>query len=54
MDHPRHISMAYFSCSNQDPTFYSLMGFGWSEGTTTASLFSIIHTSFINVQTTIS
>ncbi|KAK8276603.1 hypothetical protein V6Z12_D10G210900 [Gossypium hirsutum] len=55
--------MAYFSCSNQDgaiqvrssvdPTFYSLVGSGRSEGTTTAPLFSIIHTSLISVWTTI-
>ncbi|TYH79861.1 hypothetical protein ES332_D03G093200v1 [Gossypium tomentosum] len=52
--------MAYFSCSNRDgaiqvrsnvdPTFYSLVGSGRSGGTTTAPLFSIIHTSLISVR----
>ncbi|KAL4198364.1 hypothetical protein AMTRI_Chr03g139870 [Amborella trichopoda] len=56
--------MAYSSCSsriganrvrsNIDPTFYSLVGFGRSGGTTTTSLFLKIHTSFISVWTTIS
>ncbi|TYI61992.1 hypothetical protein E1A91_D10G213100v1 [Gossypium mustelinum] len=39
--------------SSVDPTFYSLVGSGRSEGTTTAPLFSIIHTSLISVWTTI-
>ncbi|KAL1179202.1 hypothetical protein V6Z11_A03G144500 [Gossypium hirsutum] len=48
----------YFFCSNRDvvvqvrsnvdPTFYSLVGSGQSGGTTTAPLFSIIHTSLIS------
>ncbi|KAK4735417.1 hypothetical protein R3W88_009678 [Solanum pinnatisectum] len=35
--------------SNVEPTFDSLVGFGRSGGTTTAPLFSRIHTSLINV-----
>uniref|UniRef100_A0A7N0RIA9 Uncharacterized protein ycf68 n=1 Tax=Kalanchoe fedtschenkoi TaxID=63787 RepID=A0A7N0RIA9_KALFE len=37
-----------------DPTFYSLVGSGRSGGTTTAPLFSRIHTSLISVWTAIS
>ncbi|KAK8584185.1 hypothetical protein V6N12_068432 [Hibiscus sabdariffa] len=40
--------------SNVDPTFYSLVGSGRSGGTTTAPLFSIVHTSLISVWTAIS
>ncbi|KAB2041843.1 hypothetical protein ES319_D02G175600v1, partial [Gossypium barbadense] len=39
---------------NVYPTFYSLVGSRRSEGTTTAPLFSIIHTSLISVWTAIS
>ncbi|KAK8320814.1 hypothetical protein V6Z11_A12G060900 [Gossypium hirsutum] len=35
--------------SNVDPTFYSLVGFGWSGGTTMTPLLSIIHISLINI-----
>ncbi|CAN4114249.1 unnamed protein product [Withania somnifera] len=40
--------------SNVDPTFDSLVGSGRSGGTTTAPLFSRIHTSLISVWTAIS
>ncbi|QCE10404.1 Uncharacterized protein family Ycf68 [Vigna unguiculata] len=40
--------------SNVDPTFSSLVGSGRSGGTTTAPLFSRIHTSLISIWTVIS
>ncbi|TYH27818.1 hypothetical protein ES288_A02G099100v1 [Gossypium darwinii] len=50
----RRIDGAIQVRSNVDPTFYSLVGSGRSGGTTTAPLFSIIHTSLISILTTIS
>ncbi|PHT34489.1 hypothetical protein CQW23_26289 [Capsicum baccatum] len=50
----RRIDGAIWVRSNVDPTFDSLVGSGRSGGTTTAPLFSRIHTSFINVWTVIS
>ncbi|KAK5834579.1 hypothetical protein PVK06_018461 [Gossypium arboreum] len=51
----RRIDGAIQVRSNVDPTFYSLVGSGRSGGgTTTAPLFSIIHTSLISVWTAIS
>ncbi|KAI3957270.1 hypothetical protein MKW92_000203 [Papaver armeniacum] len=40
--------------SNVDPTFYSLVGSGRSRGTSTAPLFSRIHTTLLSVWTAIS
>ncbi|KAK8345725.1 hypothetical protein V6Z11_A07G169000 [Gossypium hirsutum] len=50
----RRIDGAILVRSNVDRTFYSLMGFGRSRGTTTAYLFSIIHASPISVWVAIS
>ncbi|KAK8680637.1 hypothetical protein V6N13_109577 [Hibiscus sabdariffa] len=50
----RRIDGAIQVRSNVDPTFYSLVGSGRSGGTTTAPLFSIVHTSLISVWTAIS
>ncbi|QCD89328.1 large subunit ribosomal protein L2 [Vigna unguiculata] len=50
----RRIDGAIQVRSNVDPTFSSLVGSGRSGGTTTAPLFSRIHTSLISIWTVIS
>ncbi|CAJ1948732.1 unnamed protein product [Sphenostylis stenocarpa] len=50
----RRIDGAIQVRSNVDPTFSSLVGSGQSGGTTTAPLFSRIHTSIISIWTVIS